>query len=75
MPPQLRILEQSVPVYRELPGWETDISGAQSLEELPVACRDYLKCVEDLLETEISLISVGPARTQTIIRKNPFAQG
>ena len=73
IPPQLHRLEKATPVFEELPGWDEDITGAKSYEELPESCREYLQRIEELTETEISLISVGPGREQTIIRYNPFA--
>ena len=73
LPPQLHRLEESTPVYEVLRGWNEDITGTKNFEDLPVPCRDYLRRIEELTETEISLISVGPGREQTIVRLNPFA--
>ena len=73
MPPSLELLESVSPEYIEVPGWENDISGIRAYDDLPVECRDYLSLIEKITGTEISVISVGPAREQTIIRKNPFA--
>jgi adenylosuccinate synthase len=72
VPHHLGTIEQVKPIFEELPGWNTDVSNARSFEDLPVECRSYLRRIEELTETEIVLISVGPAREQTILRKNPF---
>ncbi len=56
--------------YQELPGWEEDITGARSLEELPPeACR-YLEAIEELTGVRALLISTGPEREQTIVTCN-----
>ena len=57
------------PVYEELPGWKTPMSGLTSEEMLPQAFKDYILFLEKQLETPIYIISVGPDREQTIIRK------
>jgi len=73
MPARLSEIEQAKPVYEELPGWKDDITGARRFEDLPGQCQDYLTRIEALTDTEIVVISVGPSRDQTIVRKNPFA--
>lgn len=57
------------PIYEELPGWKTDMSGFTKEEQLPKAFLDYIGFLEKELETPIRIISVGPDREQTIIRK------
>ncbi|MBP5277994.1 MAG: adenylosuccinate synthase [Prevotella sp.] len=57
------------PVYEELPGWKTDMSGFTTEEQLPKAFLDYIAFLEKQLETPVRIISVGPDREQTIIRK------
>jgi len=54
------------PVYEELPGWKTDISGATSIQDLPQEAIDFLNIVIDNVRVPISLISVGPRREQHI---------
>ncbi|MFT5465379.1 MAG: adenylosuccinate synthase [Verrucomicrobiales bacterium] len=60
--------EAAEPVYEELPGWKTDISGIREYEDLPEAAKSYLDRIQQLLETPISMIGVGPDRAQTIVR-------
>ena len=57
------------PVYVEMDGWQTDMTGFTSEEQFPKAFNDYIAFLEKELETPISIISIGPDRDQTIIRK------
>ena len=56
------------PVYVELPGWKTDMTSLTAEEQFPQQFADYVKFLEEQLETPISIISIGPDREQTIIR-------
>ncbi len=68
MPDKFDDFATAVPVYRELPGWQEDISGARTMAELPAAARDYLTFIEDYTGVKNNLISVGPEREQTVLR-------
>ena len=57
------------PVYIELKGWHEDITAAESMDELPEALHDYIEFLEKELELPISIVSVGPNRKQTLLRK------
>ena len=57
------------PVYTELPGWQTDMTKFTSEDEFPQQFKDYIKFLEAQLETPITIISIGPDREQTIVRK------
>ena len=63
------IEEDIKPVYVELPGWKTDMTKMTSEDEFPQAFKEYVKFLETQLETPIRIISIGPDREQTIIRK------
>ena len=60
--------EEVVPVYKELKGWAEDLTGLSSSEELPQALHDYIAFLEAELQVPVSIVSVGPDRTQTIMR-------
>ncbi len=60
------------PIYKELPGWKEDITSAQSFEDLPQNAQDYIAFVEKYLGIDVYLVSVGPERTQNIIKKEIF---
>jgi len=66
MPASLERLARCVPVYDEMPGWEDDISGAQDMNRLPSAARDYLRFIEEKTGVPMSIVSVGPKREETI---------
>ncbi len=71
-PASLKVLSQCKPVYETLPGWPEDISGAKTMNDLPVNVKNYLQRIEELTETPIRIVSVGAERTQTIVGMNPF---
>ncbi|MDX9696057.1 MAG: adenylosuccinate synthase [Bacteroidales bacterium] len=62
------INEPLVPVYKEMKGWEKDITTCTSYDELPKEFIDYLKYIEAEVKVPITIISVGPDRKQTIIK-------
>lgn len=62
------VLAQVEPVYEELEGWQSDISGATSWEELPPQARSYLEFVQELAGAPVEFVSVGPDRSQVIER-------
>ena len=57
------------PVYKEMKGWHTDMTKMTCEEEFPSEFVDYVKFLETELETPITIISIGPDREQTIVRK------
>ncbi|MBI4489068.1 MAG: adenylosuccinate synthase [Deltaproteobacteria bacterium] len=71
-PSSLRVLEHAEPVFEEMDGWNTRISGARELADLPINAQRYVRRLEEIVGTELVLISVGPDREQTIMLKNPF---
>ena len=71
-PASLKVLAGCKPILETLPGWSEDISGIRKIEDLPENARNYLKRIEELIETPIAIISIGPGREETIVIKNPF---
>ncbi|GAB6168772.1 adenylosuccinate synthase [Clostridium carnis] len=65
-PASLEDLAKCEPVYEEFEGWGEEVANARSYEELPENAKKYLKRIEELTETKISIIGVGPRRDQTI---------
>ena len=55
-------------MYKELPGWKTDMTQFTSEEQFPKEFNDYIKFLETELETPICIISIGADRAQTIER-------
>lgn len=60
--------ENVQPIYSEMKGWKADLTGMSSYEELPVELKEYIAFIEKELEVPIKVVSVGPDRTQTIIK-------
>lgn len=71
-PASLKVLAACKPIYETLPGWSEDISHIRKLEDLPANTRNYLNRIEELAGTPIQIVSVGPARNETIMVNNPF---
>ena len=68
VPEHQSVFYHAKPVYEELPGWKTDITGCRHFEELPREAQDYVAFIEKLAKTPVSIIAVGPDREQTIMR-------
>ena len=68
MPMSQSDFHHATPIYEVLPGWQTDISGCRTFEELPQACQDYVLFVEKAIGARISAIGVGPGRDEIIQR-------
>lgn len=67
-PLSLEEVENIEPVYTSLPGWNKDISGMTSWDELPNTAKTYIEFVEDYLGVKFTIISTGPKRSETIVR-------
>ncbi|MDE7427615.1 MAG: adenylosuccinate synthase [Muribaculaceae bacterium] len=57
------------PVYVTLPGWETDMTSMKSENEFPENFKAYIRFLEQELQVPIAIVSIGPDREQTIVRK------
>ena len=60
------------PVYEEMEGWEQDISSVSSYSDLPSTARHFVEFVEDFTQIPVALVSVGPERQNTLVRKEIF---
>ncbi len=61
------------PIYQSLDGWKADLTGMRSEGELPSQLCDYIEYLEQNLLTPITVVSVGPDRSQTIVREKALA--
>ncbi|WP_251358124.1 adenylosuccinate synthase [Kangiella sp. TOML190] len=61
------------PVYLEMPGWSETTFGAKSLDDLPQNALDFIAKVEEIVGVPVDIISTGPDRVETIIKRHPFA--
>ncbi len=64
--PNTTKLYKAKPVLKKLPGWKCDIRGIRKFEELPEACRNYIKEIEKEIGVKISMVSNGPGRDDII---------
>jgi len=67
-PSDASVLEKIEPEYIEIEGWNSDITGVDSFDKLPVKAKEYVQYIEKALNTKVSIISIGPGREETIIR-------
>jgi adenylosuccinate synthase len=65
-------LEGCEPIYEEVPGWTESTVGLTHLEQLPAAARAYLQRIAEICGVPIDIISTGPDREHTIVRRHPF---
>jgi adenylosuccinate synthase len=65
-------LEGCKPVYEDLPGWMESTVGIRAYDKLPAPARKYLDRIQALAGIPIDLISTGPERDETIVRRHPF---
>jgi adenylosuccinate synthase len=72
LPADMNMLPQCQPIYETMPSWVEDIAGVTEYGSLPTKAKHYLKAIERWLGIPIMLISVGPGRDQTIVRKRVF---
>ena len=66
-PSHIESVAKAIPVYKTMPGWKGDITGARAMSELPEEARRYLDAMSELLGTPIGFVSVGPDREETIV--------
>jgi adenylosuccinate synthase len=72
VPADVEDLERVIPKYRQIKGWDEPIEDCRSFEDLPKNARDYVETIEHMTNVPVTLISVGPSRDQSILRKAPF---
>lgn len=67
-PVDISLLEGCEPVYEELPGWTEDLSKCHSFDELPENAKTYIRFIEKQADCHVSMVGVGPDRTQNLMR-------
>jgi adenylosuccinate synthase len=60
------------PIYEDLPGWSDTTVGVQEFDKLPQKAQTYLKRMEALCEVPVDVVSTGPDRVETIVRRHPY---
>ena len=71
-PASLKVLDEVEPVYEELPGWQSDITGIRRYEDLPLNARRYVERLSECAGARLGVVSVGPDREQTILLEEMF---
>jgi adenylosuccinate synthase len=66
------VMQNAEPVYEEMDGWNQPLDEVKKFSDLPPQAQKYVRRLEELVQTEIVLVSVGPDREQTMMLKNPF---
>ena len=65
-PPLIEDWEHVEPIYETLPGWQVPTKGVENIRELPKNARKYIETIENFCNVSIGMVSVGPAREDTI---------
>jgi len=73
LPMQAGLLERVEPIYETMPGWNTPMHAARSLDELPSTARAYCLRLAELLQAPIYMISVGAERSDLIVQHWPIS--
>lgn len=60
--------ENVEPIYVEKKGWKADLTGLTEYDQLPEELKEYIKFIEDEVGVPVKIVSVGPDRTQTIVK-------
>jgi adenylosuccinate synthase len=71
-PVDLETLQKCIPVYEEMEGWKGNISQITKYEDFPQQLKAYISRIEELVRTKVVIVSVGPKRSQTLIREKIF---
>ena len=72
IPTDIEKLERCEPVYEDIPGWQQSTVGLKRYGDLPVNAQRYLERIEQICAVPIDVVSTGPERDETIVRRQPF---
>jgi adenylosuccinate synthase len=72
LPVGAETLERCEPVYEDIPGWQQSTVGLTDFTQLPLNAQRYLKRMEEICGVPIDVVSTGPGREETIVRRQPF---
>lgn len=70
-PASLETLSRCKPVYEEIDGWE-NFDSVDSYDDLPENAKKYIERIEELVGVDVDIVSIGPKRSETIMRKEIF---
>jgi adenylosuccinate synthase len=66
VPSDVEVLTKCEPIYVDFPGWRQPTGRVRKFRDLPARCRDYLQAIAKFTSAKLTIVSVGPARDQTI---------
>ena len=72
LPASVRAQHKAVPVYEEFDGWSESTHGVRRWSDLPASAIKYIRMIEELIETPVTLLSTSPEREDTILMEDPF---
>jgi len=75
MPLESWALKDVEPVYVDLPGWRKDTTGARRFSDLPPEAKEVVRHLEEIVQCDVGLVSVGPDRAQSILREGSRLAG
>ncbi len=73
-PPEPWMLDDVVPEFTVFPGWPGSLHGASDLESLPAAFVDYVRAIEDLIDTRVGIVSTGVERHETVFLESELVE-
>ncbi len=68
VPTSVSRLEACEPILELVPGWSEELRDVRRFEDLPLSARDYIERIESLVGVPVSIVGVGPDRSQTLMR-------
>lgn len=68
LPARVGDMARAIPIYETLAGWSEDVTSLRTWEALPATARQYVEFIEDMIGIPVSMMSVGPERSQMIVR-------
>ncbi len=68
-PSDVAQLQNAECIYETVAGWDQDLSDITDFDQLPKSVREYVALIEDIIKVPISIVGVGPKRSQAIFRK------
>ncbi|MCX7024057.1 MAG: adenylosuccinate synthase [Spirochaetes bacterium] len=71
-PGSVRDLEEAEPVLHAFRGWKKTLGAVRTYDELPLEARDYVSFIEEFTQTQVTIVSVGYERNQTMLREGPW---
>ena len=71
-PASAEALDRAEPVLEAVSGWSAPVKGCLRFPDLPQEARDYIRYIEEYSGVSVDVVSVGPNRSETIVRRDPW---